>query len=65
MRTMLRVVSRDHKYISVPIKLVAVSLYFTAVAQLPILKTMQHVSHLLWQNFLSPSVYSSFIISHF
>jgi hypothetical protein len=40
-------VLRDHKYVSVPIKLVAVYLYFTAVAQLQILKTMQHVSHLL------------------
>jgi len=44
---MLCVVSTDHKYVSVPIKLVAVSLYFTAVPQLQILKTMQHVSHLL------------------
>lgn len=44
---MLCVVTRDHKYVGVPIKLVAVYLYFTAVAKFQILKTMQHVSHLL------------------
>jgi hypothetical protein len=48
MMMMLCVVLRDHKYVSVPINLVAVPLYFTAVAQLQILKTMDHVSHLLW-----------------
>ena len=48
MMMMLCVVSRDHKYVSVPIKLAAVSLYFTAVAQLQILETLQHISHLLW-----------------
>ena len=47
MMMMMCVVLRYHKYVSVPIKLVAVSLYFTAVAQLKILKTFQHISHLL------------------
>jgi hypothetical protein len=45
MRIILCVVLRDHKHVSMPIKLVAVSLYFSAVAQLKILKTIQHVSN--------------------
>jgi len=42
---------RDHKNVSMPVKLVAGSLYLTAVAQLDILKTFQHISHLFQWNF--------------
>jgi len=50
---MLCVVLRDHKYVSVLIKLVTVPLYFTVVAQLQIL---QHVKSFTLIAFLSPSV---------
>jgi len=46
MRVVLCCVLRDHKNVSMPIKFVAGSLYLTAVAQLNILKTFQHISHL-------------------
>ena len=47
MRVVLCCFLRDYKNVSMPIKLVAVSLHFTTVAPLKILKTFQHISHLL------------------